>query len=245
MIHPRANSDKRKASTMIPEFWDLLYLFWDEDRVTKWRRKIFQDPENPSVGVEDCFNLISLSPDAHSMWTEGLFALKPLELSRDQKKLTVQFFWQVPGNHDIDSQIDLLTEPTSSEGLEVVVNKSGKRYWLGHLKNDGSPPHMIHSGEMFTFTTTDPKKLPLPSVELLEMQWVLQRLVGISGAAGWPSLDMFDDDTIDSDNGLLVPDHTDDNVHNSSERVYDWVSADETAGMTSESSTPAPMVECY
>ena len=207
----------------------------------KWKRTIFQDPENPAVGVEGCFNLISLSPDAHDLWNQGLFALKPLKLSRDQKKLTVQFFWQVQGNYEIESQIDLLTEPTSSKGLEVAVNKSGKHHWLTRLENDGSTPR-IHSGDMFTFTTTDPKKLPLPSVELLEMQWVLQRLVGMSGAAGWPSLDMFDDDTIDSDNGWLIPDDTD---YNSSERVHEWVSAEETAGITSESSTPAPMIEVY
>jgi hypothetical protein len=82
------------------------------------------------------------------------------------------------------------------------VNKSGKKHWLNRLENDGTTPR-IHSGDTFTFTTKDPKKLPLPSLELLEMQWVLQRLVGMSGAAGWPSLDMFDDDTIDSDNSLL------------------------------------------
>jgi hypothetical protein len=28
----------------------------------------------------------------------GYFALKSLKLSRDRKKLAVQFFWQVPGN---------------------------------------------------------------------------------------------------------------------------------------------------
>jgi hypothetical protein len=225
MIHPPAKSDKRKASTMIPKFWDLLYLFWDEDRVTKWRRTIFPDSENPDVGAEGCFNLISLTPTAHDLWNRGLFALKPLKLSRDQKKLTVQFFWQVPGNHDIESQIDLLTEPTSSEGLEIVANESGK-HWLTRLENDGSPPRMIRSGETFTFTTKDPKKLPLPSLELLEMQWVLQRLVGMSGAAGWPSLDLFDDDTIDSNDGWLIPDHTDYNVHNSSGRVHEWASVE-------------------
>jgi hypothetical protein len=243
MIHPPAKSDKRKASTMIPKFWKLLCLFWDKDRVTKWKRTIFPDFENSDIGVEGCFNLISLTSTAHDLWNKGLFALKPLKLSRDQKKLTVQFFWQVPGNHDIDGQIDLLTEPTSSEGLEIVVNKSGK-HWLTRFENDGSTPR-IHSGETFTFTTKDPKKLPLPSIELLEMQWILQRLVAMSGAAGWPSLDSFDDDTIDSDNDWLIPDHTDDNVHNSSERVYEWASAEETTGITPETSTPTPVIECY
>jgi hypothetical protein len=218
MLHPPAESDKDRASNTIPEFWDLLFLFWDEDRVMKWRNKIFSDPVNPNVGVEGCFNLISLTPTAHEMWNRGLFALKPLKLSRDRKKLIVQFFWQTPGNYKINSRIDLFTEPTSSEGLDFV----GDGNFLGRFENDVSSPNMrpIRSGETFTFTTKDPKNLPLPSLELLEMQWFLQRLVGMCGAAGWPSLDDDDDDTAD--------------MHNSLKRVHEWVGAEEAAGITPE-----------
>jgi hypothetical protein len=192
MLKPPAESEELKSSDMIPKFWDLLYLFWDEDRVEKWRSTIFPNSQDPDIGVERCFNLISLSPTAYDIWNRGLFALKPLKLSRNRKKLTVQLFWQIPGNHDIKSQIDLLTEPTlSEEGSEIVANG----YLLSRLENNGSGPRVTpaRSGETFTFTTKDPKNLPLPSLELLEMQWVLQRLVGMCGAAGWPSLDLDDD----------------------------------------------------
>jgi hypothetical protein len=64
-----------KASDMIPEFWRLLYLFWDEDRVDKWIRKIFPNAENPNTGVEPLFNLICLTPNAHDMWNKGAFHL--------------------------------------------------------------------------------------------------------------------------------------------------------------------------
>ena len=126
-------------SSAIPDFWEQLNLFWNEDRINKWKNTIFPDSQNPEIGVERCFNLISLASHAHDMWNMGLFALKPLELSRNRKELTVQFFWQVPGNHGVKSQIDLLTEPTSSEGLEIVVNESGK-HWLTRFENDGSTP---------------------------------------------------------------------------------------------------------
>src|SRR2546423_2156787 len=116
MLKPRAESGQGKKSDIIPDFWKLLRIFWAKDQVEKWKSKIFPDSQNPNVGVESCFNLISLSPTAHEMWNKGLFALKPLKLSRDRKTLTVQFFWQVPGNHDHETPIDLLTEPTSSEG---------------------------------------------------------------------------------------------------------------------------------
>jgi hypothetical protein len=235
MLHPRPKTDRNKTSNMIPDFGELLGLFWDKNRVKKWRNAIFQDSENPDIGVERCFSLISLSPDAHDMWNRGVFALKPLKLSRDHKKLTVQFFWQVPGNYDIGSQIDLLTEPTSPEGLDIIANG----YWLTRLEVDGSTPR-IRSGETFTFTTKDPKNLPLPSLEVLEMQWVLQRLVGMCGAAEWPSLDDDDDDSVDNNDGWLIPNHAYSNVHNSLKRVHEWVGAEEAVGITPETSTATP-----
>jgi hypothetical protein len=188
---------------MIPKFWNLLRIFWDQARVEKWKSMIFSDSQNPDIGVERCINLISLAPTAHDMWNRGLFALKPLKLSRNRKKLTVQFFWQVPGNYKFKSRIDLLTEPTSSEGLDIVADG----YWLTRLEADGSTPR-IRSGEIFTFTTKDPENLPLPSLELLEMQWVLQRLVGMSGAAGWPTFttDDDDDDILGDNENWLIED---------------------------------------
>jgi hypothetical protein len=65
------------SDNMIPKFWRLLFLFWDKDRVLKWRHTIFPDPD---VGAEGCFNLISLTSTVHDMWNRGLFALKPLKL---------------------------------------------------------------------------------------------------------------------------------------------------------------------
>jgi hypothetical protein len=111
MTKQRPESEELRISDLIPGFWELLNLFWDNDRVKKWRSMIFPNSQNPDVGVERCFNLISLSPTTHDMWNKGVFALKPLKLSRDRKKLTVQFFWKAPGNYKIKSRIDLLTEP--------------------------------------------------------------------------------------------------------------------------------------
>jgi hypothetical protein len=246
MLHPCPRTDQSKISKTIPEFWKLLRVFWDGDRVKKWRDAIFQDSENPDIGAEQCFNLISLSPDAHDMWHRGVFALKPLELSRDHKELTVQFFWQVPGKYDGDSQIDLLTEPTSSKGLDFVA----EGYCLTRVEKEGSTPplHHICSRELFTFTTEDPENLPLPSVELLEMQWFLQRLVGMCGAAGWPSLDDDDDDSVDNNDGWLIPDYTYSDVHNPLKRVREWVGAEEAVRITPETSTATPglsVIQCY
>jgi hypothetical protein len=97
---------------------------------------------------------------------------------------------------------------------------------------------------MFTFTTKDPQNLPLPSLELLEMQWVLQRLVGMCGAAEWPSLDLDNDDIADNDDDGQIYF----NVLNSLKRVREWVGAEEAAGVTPETSTVTPsaaVIECH
>jgi hypothetical protein len=237
MLQPRPKPDRNKLSIGIPDFWQSLTVFWSEDQINKWKNTIFPD----GVGVESCFNLISLSPDAHDMWNRGSFALKPLKLSRDRKKLTVQFFWQISGKHEIGSEVDLLTEAPSSEGLDLV----GDGDFLGRLENDGSSPR-ICSGDTFSFTTKDPKNLPLPSMELLEMQWYLQRLVGMSGAAGWPSLDDIDDDSVDNDDNWLIPDYTDYGVQKSLKRAREWIDAEGAAPITPEMATPNPsLIQCH
>jgi hypothetical protein len=237
MLQPRPKFDRNKMSSAIADFWRSLAIFWSKDQINKWKNTVFPD----GVGVERCFNLISLSSEAHDMWNRGLFAFKPLKLSRDRKTLTIQFFWQVPGEYKIDSEVDLLTETPSSEGLDTV----GDGYFLARPRNDRSISR-ICSGETFTFTTKDPENLPLPSMELLEMQWVLQRLVGMSGAAGWPSLDDIDDDSVENEDDWLIADYTDYGVHNSPKRVREWVGAEEIAPMTPEMVTPHPsVIECH
>jgi hypothetical protein len=241
MINPPAESDARNLSNTTPDFWRLLRIFWDNNQVMKWKNTIFSNPERPGVGVERCFNLLSLARDAHDQWTRGLFALKPLELSHDRKRLTVQFFWQLPGKYKINDRIDLLTESASSEGLNMVPGEC----YLDRIEDDGLTRRPIYSGEKFTFTTEDPEKLPLPSLELLEMQWVLQRLVGMSGAAGWPSLNLDDDDSVDDSDDWLIPDYIDDNIL---KRVREWVSAEEAAntmpGTPTDTSNSA-VIECH
>ncbi|KIX04234.1 uncharacterized protein Z518_07788 [Rhinocladiella mackenziei CBS 650.93] len=233
ILNSPLQGSRSPVSKMVPDFWDLLHLFWDEDRIKKWRGTIFPDPQNPNTGIDRCVNLISLDAGVYVKWTKGMFALKPLKLPTDRKELTVQFFWQVPGNYDIVSRIDLLSEPTSSEGLEIVANGHG----LLHIEEDG-PSHLIRSGELFTLTTKDPENLPLPSAELLEMQWVLQRLVGMSGGAGWPILDL-DDESVDDDYGWFVPD-LNPNLDNSLKRVREWVTPKEAADIGPEVSTATP-----
>ena len=165
------------ASDRIPKFWPLLEYFWETDRINNWRRTIFPDPQNPHTGIKSCFNLISLCPNAHSFWSRGLFALKPLELSGDRKRLDIQFFWQPHVKSKADERLDLLTEPSSSRGLNSADECALPSFYMNQPVN-------IRSGDTFTLTTDDPESRPLPSLELLDMQWVLQRLVAMCGVNG-------------------------------------------------------------
>jgi hypothetical protein len=218
-----------------PDFWRLLGVFWNADRIARWKSEIFPDPQNPKTDVEGCFNLICLNSDAYIKWSMGLFALKPLELSDDRKKLTVQFFWQPQYSHQLGDQIDLLKEPTSSKGLSEVEKlellpikreREGKTYHLASFPV-GEPPRRIHSGDTFSLTTDDPENKPLPSWQILEMQWVLQRLAAMSGAAGTPNIDLDDDDDMSS-GPMLIRDDNDGDIK-SYFNVYKWIQPPSTA----------------
>jgi hypothetical protein len=57
--------------------------------------------------------------------------------------------------------------------------------------------HPIVSGDLVELRTSDPARLPLPSMAILEMQWVLCRVLALAGAAD-SSQDTWDSDS-DSD----------------------------------------------
>jgi hypothetical protein len=213
---------KPPKSGVSTDFWTVLRAFWSEDRIERWEKAIFPDPRKPNTRVEACFNLICLCPNAHMMWNKGLFALKPLELSPDRKELKVQFFWQARYGHKLVDQIDLLTDTLSSEGLTKVDG-----YFLSYIHDDGTL-RLIASGEIFTLKTENPEEQPLPNWELLDMQWKLQRVINMAGAAGLSSLD-FDDDDYNDDSA--APMHVFDNNSNSVtcsfssiyDSIYDWI----------------------
>jgi hypothetical protein len=154
-------------------------------------------------------------PIYYREWNKGLFALKPLNLSPDKKELTVQFFWQPPYNHKRNTDhVDLLMEPLSSKGLSHL----NEEVRLTCFYNDEFSRN-IRSGDIFSLTTDDPVIRPLSSVGILEMQWVLQRITAMSGGAGTPDIDLYDDDDMSSD-PMFIPDDNDGSVKSSFEHEY-------------------------
>ncbi|KAF2188326.1 hypothetical protein K469DRAFT_703833 [Zopfia rhizophila CBS 207.26] len=162
-----------------PSFWDTLRMFWSKERVDAWYNAIFP------LGTEICQNLICLCPNAHAYWERAYFALKPIRMSDDKKRLDIQFFWlsstpHVPG-------VNVLQVPSLS-ALDQGPN-------LAKLFNhETNIP--ICSGYEISLQTDDPVSRPLPDFRLLEMQWFLHRMTAISGAAE-PQDDFHDDDSDD------------------------------------------------
>ena len=60
-------STKSRFPGAIPGFWGLLWAFWRDDQIERWHKTNFPDPEKPKTGIETCFNLICLSPDAYDL----------------------------------------------------------------------------------------------------------------------------------------------------------------------------------
>jgi HNH endonuclease len=162
-------------------FWEHLKNFWPEEKVTTWEAEIFLSGVN-EIGVDRIYNLITLASYVHSAWNRGAFALKPVFVSNDNTTLTVQFFWQKP--LEGTRVASLLTRPPSTEGL---TDSDGLQF--RHKVRDT----LLRSGEIFELHTDDPISKPLPSFKLLEMQWFLQRVVGMAAAAGPYEPDWGDD----------------------------------------------------
>lgn len=152
-----------------------------------------------------------LSPSAHRYYRKGYFALKPISLSDDKKCLTVKFFWLCKESRP--SNVNLCETPLL-EGRDQGPGYA--RLWNHETTN------LIQSGDELPLETEDPENLPLPSWALLEMQWFLNRVVAISGAADIED-DYYDND--DDDDSLLSLDSLE--QEQDSDMLDEWNSQDE------------------
>jgi hypothetical protein len=168
-------------------FWDLLKNFWPEEKIAGWEAELFPRGIH-EMGIERVYNLITLSKTAHDYWNRGAFALKPISMSKDNTTLKVKFFWQRKQN--TQATMSLLTTPFSTEDLDH--NEGAFDSGIPELYRRGD---RIKSGDFFELKTDDVMKRPLPSFQLLEMQWFLQRVIGMAGAAVPYEPDWLDEDS--------------------------------------------------
>lgn len=178
-----AASDVGRA---VPDLWDMLRAFWPVEKVNAWKSRIFSDPDSPNKMVDGPFNVITLKSHCHEDWAAGKFGLRPV--SRDENEITVQFlrFPKVKhGHHDL---VPLTQRPETK--MDGVLP-------LARFQRAGEPRQDIRHGDEIKITTTDPKGLPLPDSELLDMHWKLNAVVALSAAAEAQNLYYFDDNDDD------------------------------------------------
>ena len=113
----------------------------------------------------------------HRWWTEGYFALRPLKYNTDKSELKVEWYWQPKYDHKGKDLVELEKLPLSSRDLEGY-----EKCYFGVRSSENSLTQ-IRSGHTFTFKTSDPDRLRLPSKKLLKLQWHLNRIVSMSAAA--------------------------------------------------------------
>ncbi|KAF2177893.1 hypothetical protein K469DRAFT_754850 [Zopfia rhizophila CBS 207.26] len=177
-IYPFSMRDEYKERGFL--FWDTLRMFWSKERVDAWYDAIFP------IGTEVCQNLVCLAPHAHVYWERAYFALKPIRMSDDKKRLDIQFFW-LSVNPRVTG-VNVSQVPLLPANLDQGPN-------LVKLFNNETDTK-IHSGCEISLKTDDPALRPLPDFRLLEMQWFLHRVTAISGAAELQD-DFYDNDSDD------------------------------------------------
>lgn len=173
------------GSEQYHEFWETLSTFCQPDRVEEWK-----DAISGPQGAQGLANLMCLDPTTHTMWGNAKFALKPVEMSDDGKTLKVEFYWLSDLPYASKS---LETPPDTPHNLDS--SPRGTRI-LNCLERT-----IIKSGDTVAFKTDDPQRWPLPSIPLLQMQWLLNRMMSITGAADVtdPYLQLMDDEDVDSE----------------------------------------------
>lgn len=171
-IFPYSFGQRKKTELNV--FLEILRMYWSEEKISKWKEQVL----GPS-GTETCSNLICMSNLAYKLWETARFALNPLSISEDQKVMKVKFYW-MPINKLSDAMSSREVPCPFPDGSLSSIKVEGK---LNAKLFNIDTEKALRSGDVLTFKTDDPVGHPLPSMELLKMQWALHRVLAPSGAA--------------------------------------------------------------
>jgi hypothetical protein len=201
-IFPRVPGISRlNDESWIPDFWSYVDVFWGEATAERWRKAVFNDPANPNTPVNDCSNLICLQRDLRAAWLDGYFALRPVWLATNKTEMEIEFYWQPQYTHRVFDMIDTTKEPMSSKNLSSV---KGMVVMVGEGDRTDPASRPIESGYRFKMRTDNPDTHPLPSYDLLDIQWHLTRIVAMSSAAHFTEDDYYSEDSAQGDTRMAV-----------------------------------------
>ncbi|KAJ5747604.1 uncharacterized protein N7511_009300 [Penicillium nucicola] len=166
--------------------WRWIGIFWNHERVSGWQDAV----DHQSSFCTPCESMITLSSNAHALWRMARFALKPIAISEDRMTMTLQFFW-LPVV--CKPRLKLIDPPVFPSVLYGAQSRS--RLWNYETNME------IRSRDIITITTKNPEENPLPSMELVELQWFLTRVLALSGAAEFPMDDDSNSSLSESEDG--------------------------------------------
>lgn len=135
--------------------WRILEAFWGQEKAAVWRRKAVE---------AGCSNLICLDSSLYTAWSSAKFVLQPISV--EGTTLKFRLFWLRSLNARYPGVESLLIKPDDM---------------LADAPGDTQCARLPPNGSLFAVTAKEP--CLLPSFELLELQWHLQRLAALSGAA--------------------------------------------------------------
>lgn len=172
-----------------------LQTFWGRDLADKWIAELLRGSNQPDLlNTEQVKNLITLGSQEHNYWDNCMFAFRPIRTYQQNTKMDIAFHWLPPrGSEKRTDYIPTLLHPYPSQPQGYGTSPGGNRYLL-HCET----LNVILSGHIFTVTTANPVTHPLPSEELLTMQWHLSRIASMQGAGE------DEDSDLDSDDGSVA-----------------------------------------
>jgi hypothetical protein len=163
--------------------WGVLEMFLGGERAAELKEILYgplkSDPRRTSIS--HLGNLITLCSTGHDLWNRGIFALKHISGGGYEKttEMVLELEW-LPSHPELSREGVRLDQP---------VENTSAQFLAGHGLTNWRTRQVIDSGFQFTLTTTDTKDLPLPDERLIDLQWLLTRVLRMSGAAEPVDLD--------------------------------------------------------
>lgn len=183
-----------KHSDLRSQLWQFLKVFWADSKVMAWHNMI-----QTNLKTEFLANLVTMKKDVHAAWDNCEFALKPIPPSDgedpDPNSMRVEFHW-LKVHPRVAPMVSLLAVPDFP--THQSCGRDNLKLW------DCITEKKVCSGEVIVLTTDDPKNFPLPSQELLWMQWHLNRVGALCGGAEAVDTKIDDDSDGEDSDGFPV-----------------------------------------
>lgn len=158
--------------------WRWLGFFCGESKVIEWKGQVLGDKD--IIRTERVHNMLTLLSQIYLYWDEPVCAFRPIEVNHEKTSMDLAFHWlPLPDTKSKrSSRLPLQSNPYP-DLLPSLQNSPGDNIFAFNMDTKS----FIRSGTRFTITTDDPVDKPLPSFELLELQWHLGRVAAMQGAA--------------------------------------------------------------